>query len=325
MNIFDISLFVIGFIFLIKGADFLVDGASAIAKKLKVSDLIIGLTIVAFGTSAPELIVNIFASAQGNTQIAIGNILGSNIINIFVILGISSIIFPLLVTKGTVWKEIPFCLFATILFGILANDNLIFRNNITEISRLDGFVLIIFFLFFIFYILNTARKQRNENKDKSALDIKQYNYLKSFLFIIIGLIALNIGAKWVVDGAVEVASFLGVSQSLIALTIVALGTSLPELATSAMAAFKKNTDIAIGNIVGSNIFNILLILGISSMIRPLKFNIASNIDIIIAILAPLLLFITMFTGRKKHVLELWEGMLFLFIYLVYLIFVVYRG
>jgi len=318
-------LFIIGFIFLVKGADFLVDGASAIAKKIRVSDLIIGLTIVAFGTSAPELIVNIFASIQGNPQIAIGNVLGSNIINIFVILGISSIIFPLVITKDTVWKEIPFCLFVTILLGVLVNDNLIFQNNGTKLGRLDGLILILFFIIFLYYIFKVAKKQRNENKESFKLEIKQYNYLKSFFFIVIGLIALNIGAKWVVDGAVEIASFIGVSQSLIALTIVALGTSLPELATSAIAAFKRNADIAIGNIVGSNIFNILLILGISSMIRPLQFTIASNVDIFIAILAPLLLFITMFTGRKKHYLESWEGMLFLIIYIGYLVFVIYRG
>jgi len=320
-----IPLFIVGFIFLIKGADFLVDGASAIAKKLKVSDLIIGLTVVAFGTSAPELIVNIFASIQGKTQIAIGNVLGSNIINIFVILGISSIIFPLIVKKDTVWKEIPFCLFVTILFGILANDNLIFKNNVTEISQFDGLILILFFIFFIYYILKISKKQRNEDEESSKLEIKQYSFFKSFLIIIIGLIGLNIGAKWIVDGAVEIALFLGVSQSLIAITLVAFGTSLPELSTSIMAVFKRNSDIAIGNIVGSNIFNILLIIGVSSIIRPLKFNIASNIDIFIAILAPFILFITMFTGRKKHLLERWEGFVFLIIYGIYLIYVVIRG
>ena len=166
-------LFVVGFILLIKGADFLVNGALAIAKKLRVSDLIIGLTIVAFGTSAPELIVNIFASMQGNTQIAIGNVLGSNIINIFIILGISSIIFPLLVTRDTVWKEIPFCLFVTILLGVLANDNLIFQNNLTEISRVDGLILILFFIIFIYYILKAAKKQRNENKGSSKLEVNR--------------------------------------------------------------------------------------------------------------------------------------------------------
>lgn len=318
-------LFIIGFLFLIKGADFLVDGASAIAKKLNVSDLIIGLTIVAFGTSAPELIVNIFASAQGNTEIAIGNVLGSNIFNILVILGISAIIYQLLVTKDTVWKEIPFCLFVTILFGLLANDALFFKNSNAEISRIDGLILLIFFVVFIYYIFRSAKKQRNTNKEQLPTDVKQYSLLKSIILVVIGLVGLNIGAKWVVDGAIDIASFLGVSQSLIGLTIVAVGTSLPELVTSVVAAFKKNADIAIGNIVGSNIFNILLIIGVSSMIRPLSFNVSSNIDIFVAILAPLLLFVTMFTGRKKHLLERWEGILFLVVYVFYLAFVLYRG
>ncbi|KYK21773.1 sodium:proton exchanger [Thermoplasmatales archaeon SG8-52-4] len=319
-----LALFFIGFIFLIKGADFLVDGASTIAKKLRVSDLIIGLTVVAFGTSAPELIVNIFASIQGNTQIAIGNVLGSNIINIFVILGVSSIIFPLIVKKDTIWKEIPFCLFAAVLLGVLANDNLVLGNT-TEISQFDGLILIIFFIIFIYYILKIAKKQRNDDEESLKLEIKQYSYLKSLILIIVGLFGLNIGAKWVVDGAVEIAKLAGVSQSLIALTIVAFGTSLPELVTSIMAVFKKNSDIAIGNIVGSNIFNILLIIGVSSLINPLQFSIAGNIDIFVAILAPFLLFLTMFTGRKKHTLERWEGVIFLVIYSLYLVFVIIRG
>jgi cation:H+ antiporter len=323
--VLEYILFIIGFLFLVKGADFLVDGASAIAKKLNVSDLIIGLTLVAFGTSAPELIVNIFASINGNTQIAIGNVVGSNIINILVILGISSIIYPLLVTKDTVWKEIPFCLFVTVLFGFLANDTLFFNEGNAQISRIDGLILLIFFAVFMYYIFRSSKKHRDKNKEVRDLDVKKYSFSKSIILIVIGFVGLNIGAKWVVDGAVQISSFLGVSQSLIGLTIVALGTSLPELVTSAMAAIKKNSDIAIGNIVGSNIFNILLIIGVSSMIKPLSFNVASNIDIFVVILAPLLLFITMFTGRKKHLLERWEGVVFLVVYVFYLVFILYRG
>ena len=319
-------LFIVGFAFVVKGADFLVNGASAIARRLKVSDLIIGLTIVAFGTSAPELVVNIFASAQGNTQIAIGNIIGSNIFNILLILGISSIIYPLLVTKSTVWKEIPFCLFATFLLGILANDTLFYQNSdIAELGRIDALVFLIFFIIFLYYIFKNVKKQRKEDTKQVTLDIKQYSLKKSLLFIIFGLVILNIGAKWVVDGAVELASFFGISQSLIGLTIVAVGTSLPELVTSAVAALKKNADIAVGNIVGSNIFNILFILGISAMIRPLPFRVEDNIDIGVAILAPLLLFITMFTGRQKHLLERWEGIIFIILYIFYIIFSIYRG
>ena len=318
-------LFIIGFVFLIKGANLLVDGASSIAKTLKISDLVIGLTIVAFGTSAPELIINIFASVQGNADIVIGNILGSNIFNIFLILGISSIIFPLLVTKDTVWREIPFCLSISLLLVILANDNLIYGSNNSVISRLDGLVLIVIFFIFIFYIFRVVKRQRNEKKQDLDLEIKKYSFIKSFVLIIFGILGLNIGAKWVIDGAVEISLFFGVSQSLIALTIVALGTSLPELMTSTVAAFKKNTDIAIGNIVGSNIFNILLILGLSSLIRPLQINSSYIIDFLVGIIAPLFLLITMFTGRKKHLLERWEGVFFLISYIIYLIYLILRG
>ncbi|MBN2603586.1 MAG: sodium:calcium antiporter, partial [Candidatus Thermoplasmatota archaeon] len=228
-------------------------------------------------------------------------------------------------TKNTVWKEIPFCLFATLLLGVLVNDNLLLKNNIAEIDRIDGLILLLFFVIFIYYILKISKKQREENVESITAEVNQYNYLKSFLLIIIGFVGLNIGAKWVVDGAVEIASFIGISQSLIALTIVALGTSLPELATSTMAAFKKNPDIAIGNIVGSNVFNVLLILGISSLIKPLQFDMTSNLDIFIALIAPILLFITMFTGKRKYVLERWEGLLFLILYSFYLGFIIIRG
>ena len=318
-------LFIVGFIFLIKGADFFIDGASALAKNLRISDLIIGLTIVAFGTSSPELVVNIYASLQGSNQIVIGNILGSNIINILVILGLASIIFPLQVTRDTVWKEIPFCVVATAFFGILANDLFLSQQGVTDINRIDGILLLFLFAVFMVYIAYTMKKQRGSYQELPSLDVKKYSGVTAMLLIVIGCIGLNIGAKWVVDGAVELASFFGVSESLIALTLVSLGTSLPELVTSVMAAFKKNADIAIGNIVGSNIFNILLILGISSIVRPLQFNMASNIDIFFAILAPVLLFVTMFTGRKKHLLERWEGLLFVSLYAVYLLYVLVRG
>lgn len=318
-------LFIVGFIFLIKGADFFVDGASALAKNLRISDLIIGLTIVAFGTSSPELVVNVYASLQGSNQIVIGNILGSNIINILVILGLASIIFPLQVTRDTVWKEIPFCVVATAFFGVLANDLFLSQQVVTDISRIDGILLLFLFVIFVVYIAHTMKKQRETYTEPPSSDVKRYGVATAILLMGIVCIGLNIGAKWVVDGAVELASFLGVSQSLIALTLVALGTSLPELVTSVMAAFKKNADIAIGNIVGSNIFNILLILGISSFVRPLQFNIGNNIDIFFAILAPLLLFVTMFTGRKKHLLERWEGLFFISLYAVYLMYVIVRG
>lgn len=310
-------LFIIGFALLIKGADLLVDGASSIAKKLKISAIVIGLTIVAFGTSMPELIVNIFASAKGNTDIAIGNILGSNIANILLILGISAIIYPLATKRNTVWKEIPLSLLAAVILGVMANDMLIDGAGFSGLTKIDGIVFIAFFVIFLYYTFGIS-KISGEADDAN---IKQHGYLKSSLYIIGGLLALIIGGKWIVDGAVKIAELFNVSQSLIGLTIVAVGTSLPELATSAIAAYKKQTDIAIGNVVGSNIFNIFWILGVSSLIRPLPFNANSTIDILMTIFASIILFVIMFVG-KKHTVERWQGALMITIYIGYITFLV---
>jgi len=314
-------LFLTGFIFLVKGANFLIDGASSVAQKLKVSDLVIGLTVVAFGTSTPELFVNIIASIKGTTDIAIGNILGSNIANILLILGISSIIYPLAVIKGTVWRGIPLSLLAALLLGILANDQLIDKDGPSALSRIDGLVFISFFIIFMYYSFSIAK--RIEGMD-AHIPRKQYGLIKSLLLIILGLIGLAIGGKWIVDGAVSLALKLGVSQSLIGLTIVAVGTSLPELATSVVAALKKNPEIAVGNIVGSNIFNIFFVLGISSIIRPIPFQVKDNIDISVVILSSLLLFISMFTG-KKRLIDRWEGIAFVILYVGYILFLIIEG
>lgn len=305
-------LFVVGFVILIKGADLLVDGASSIAQKFKISSLVIGLTIVAFGTSAPELAVNIFASASGSAEIAIGNILGSNIANILLILGISAMIYPLATKSNTVWKEIPLCLLAAVVLGLMANDILIDGAGFSVLSRIDGFILIAFFIIFLYYTFGIA-KVGGEDSD---IKIKKYSFGKSVLFILLGLAGLVLGGQWIVNGAVKIAEYFGISQSLIGLTIVAIGTSLPELATSAIAAYKKQTDIAIGNVVGSNIFNIFWILGLSAVIRPLPFNPAANIDILTTIGATLILFTVMFIG-KRHVIERWQGAFMVGLYVVY--------
>ncbi len=310
-------LFIIGFVLLIKGADMLVEGASSIAKKINISAIVIGLTIVAFGTSSPELIVNIFASTSGNPDIAIGNILGSNIANILLILGLSSIIYPLVVKRNTVWKEIPLSLLAAVILGVMANDALIDGEGFSGLTRIDGIVLIAFFIIFLYYTFDIAKI----SGESGYTDIKQFSYLKSSLYIIVGMVGLTLGGKWIVDGAVKIAELFNVSQSLIGLTIVALGTSLPELATSAIAAYRKQTDIAIGNAVGSNIFNIFWILGVSSIIRPLPFNPYSEVDIIMTIFASLLLFSIMFIG-KKHTMERWQGVLMILIYIGYIVFLI---
>lgn len=311
-------LFIIGFVLLIKGADLLVDGSASVAKRLKISSIVIGLTIVAFGTSAPEFIVNIFASINGNTEIAIGNILGSNIANILLILGISSIIYPVVAKKNTVWKEIPLSLLAAFLVGILANDIRIDHGIYSGLTRIDGIILLSFFIIFLYYTYGIARIT---GEAKNEGEIKEMSYLKSSLFIIVGLIGLVIGGKWIVDGAVKIAQIFNVSQSLIGLTIVAVGTSLPELATSAIAAYKKQPDIAIGNVVGSNIFNIFWILGCSALIRPLPFSPSSDMDILMTIFASFILFLIMFIG-KRHTIERWQGVLMILFYVAYIVFLV---
>ncbi len=313
-------LFFIGFIILIKGADLLVNGASSIAKKLKVSDLVIGLTIVAFGTSAPELFVNVSASIQGNSEIAIGNIIGSNIANILLILGVSALIFPLAVQSTTVWKEIPFSLLAALILGILANDYLIDHKENSELTRSDGLILLGFFIIFIYYIFSIAKKSENTAKE----DFKQISNFRSAAYIILGLTGLVLGGTWIINGAIEIAGQFGVSEYLIGLTVVAVGTSLPELATSAVAAYKKNTDIAIGNVVGSNIFNIFWVLGISAVIKPLPFQPSGNSDIAMTAFSSMLLFAVLFVG-KKHLLEKWQGALFLILYVGYTVFLIMRG
>lgn len=314
-------LFFVGFGILIKSADLLVDGASSLAKRLGVSALVIGLTIVAFGTSAPELIVNVIASIKGNTDIAIGNILGSNIANILFILGVSAVIYPLAVKKGTVWKEIPLALLAVVVLAFMVSDAFIDAGSISALTRIDGLILISFFAIFLYYVFGIS-------KVEPVIAIKTMprvrSLLLSYVMICGGLVGLVIGGKWIVDGAVAIASSFGMSEALIGLTIVAVGTSLPELATSVVAAYKKNVDIAVGNIVGSNIFNIFWVLGVSAVIRPLPFSQMLISDVLVTVIATFLLFIFLFIG-KRHIFERWQGICFIILYVWYVVYVVIRG
>jgi len=319
--LFTYLLFLLGFVVLIKGADLLVDGASAIAKRLDISDLAIGLTVVAFGTSTPELAVNILASASGNTDLAIGNVLGSNIANVLLILGVSSAIYPLTVSDGTVRKEIPLSLLAVLVLGLLANDHWIDGDGLSRLTRSDGLVLLGFFSIFLYYSFGISR--RVDGFDEH-LELPERSLAVSVSMMLGGLIGLTVGARWIVDGAVAIATRLGMSESLVGLTIVAIGTSLPELATSAMAAYRKNVDIAVGNVVGSNIFNIFFVLGISSTIKPLPFQSRSNFDLGVVLVSSLLLFLTMWTGRRRT-LDRWEGVVLLAGYVGYLALSVARG
>lgn len=306
----QIFLLILGFGLLIKSADWLVEGAAALAVRYNVSDLAIGLTIVAFGTSAPELVVNTIASYKGFDDIVFGNIIGSNNINLFVILGIAGLITPLAVQSSTVWKEIPLSLIAGLLLFVLANDYFIAGQAI--LSRIDGLILLALFGFFLFYVY----KQLKGNGERKAVTQKQLSTSKIWGLIVIGIAGLVLGGRLVVTNAVELATALGISQKIIGLTIVALGTSLPELATSVIAAMKKNNDIAVGNVIGSNIFNIFLILGVSSLIHPVKYDRVFNMDLGMLCIGTLILFIAMFTGRK-HKLDRWEAGILLLIYIAY--------
>ena len=314
-------LLIFGFVFLVKGADFMVEGAGSIARRLHISDLVIGLTIVSFGTSAPELFVSISAGITGKTGIAIGNVLGSNIANILLILGISAVIYPLAVSRGTVWREIPFSLLAALALGVAANDRLIDGWIYSDLSRSDGLMLLMFFAVFLYYSASIAR---NVAGDAKGMPLQKRTMKASLTLVAAGLIGLAAGGKLIVDGAVDIAGSLGMSEELVGLTIVAVGTSLPELATSAMAAWRKNVEIAVGNVVGSNIFNIFFVLGTSAVIRPMPFHAGSNLDIGMVILASMILFGTMFTGQRRS-LDRWEGAMLLVLYAAYLVFLVLRG
>ncbi len=308
--ILQFVLLAIGLLLLVKGADWLVDGASVLAKKYNVSDLAIGLTIVAFGTSAPELVVNAVAASGNFPDIVFGNIIGSNNFNLFAILGIAGLITPLAVQSSTVWKEIPFSLLAAIVIFLLANNY--FLVDPPHLSRYDALILLALFAGFLYYVATQLKSDPSVEKIES----KDYSNLKIWVLILAGLAGLVGGGKLVVDNAVAMAESLGVSEKIIGLTIVAAGTSLPELATSVVAALKKNADIAIGNIVGSNIFNVFLILGVSGMIRPLDYNPAFNTDIYLLVGGTIFLFFAMFTGRRQQ-LGRWEAIILLSVYLLY--------
>ncbi len=311
--IIQFSLIILGFILLIKGADLLVKGASSLAKKYKVSDLIIGLTIVAFGTSAPELVVNIIGSAQGYSSIVFGNVIGSNNINLLVILGIAGIITPIVVQSSTVWKEIPISLFSIVILYVLTND---WFGGQKMLSRFDGAVLLSFFVLFLYYVF---RQLKNAPEIQVGDNIVTYSIRKIWLFIFLGLGGLVLGGRFIVENAVKLAETFGVSEKIIGLTIIALGTSLPELATSVVAALKKNNDIAVGNIIGSNLFNIFLVLGVSSLVKPLVYDKAFNLDIYILAIGTLILFIAMFSGKRKK-LDRWEALVLLLLYSGYLFY-----
>ena len=320
-----------GFFLLIKGADWLVEGASSMAKRLGLSDLMIGLTVVSFGTSAPELIVNIIASVQGSADIAIGNIVGSNISNTMLILGTTALIAPLAVQRSTVLKEIPFTLLASFTLLIMANDMIVDGYAQSELSRSDGIAFLGFFVIFMYYTFGIRHNGKHDEHSKTTMSLT-----KAWALFLVGLIGLALGGNFAVEGAKSIALMLGLSEALIGLTIVALGTSLPELAASIVAARKGKADIAVGNIVGSNIFNVFWILGLSAIIKPLPFQPALNFDLMVVVACTILLFFLIHNGGMHRRLLLWwkqeqdyilnrlEGGILLTGYFAYIGFIIYR-
>ena len=316
-------LFIIGLVLLIKGAHWLVLAGTALAKKYGVSEMMIGLTVVSFGTSLPELIVNLIASFNGNTGIAIGNVMGSNVANILLILGAASLLNPLPLKRATIVSEIPFSIIAALLVGFLANAAFLPGEASQELSRLDGGIFLLFFALFMFYVISVSIENQNDAHGGGTREDLMPGK-KITLFFLAGVIGLFFGGMWTVDGAVALANRLGRSESFVGLTIVAVGTSLPELVTSMIAAFRRQTDIAVGNVVGSNIFNILWILGLSSLIRPLPFQKINNLDIMVILLSSLLM-LTLVPQSRRMALLRGHGLLFLVIYIVYIYYLMQRG
>ncbi|OZU87428.1 sodium:proton exchanger [Virgibacillus indicus] len=313
-------LLIIGFVLLIKGADFFVDGSSNIAKLLRIPSILIGLTIVAFGTSSPEATVSIIAAMEGSSDVSLGNIVGSNIFNLTLVVGIAAFIFPLKVENETIRKEIPFTLLASAVLLILMGDVALQGISDNLLTRSDGLIFLLFLSIFMYYVIEVALKSRGKSSDeKIPADIK---WGKNILITLLGLAGIIIGGQMVVTNGTEIAYSLGMSETLVGLTIIAIGTSLPELVTSIAAALKKESEIALGNIVGSNIFNILFVLGASSLITPLAVNGKVFIDVIIMILLTVLLLVF---SRTNFKIGKREGMTLAIVYIVYLVYIILRN
>lgn len=309
----SVLLIALGFVLLIKGADFLVDGASNIAKKFHIPEIIIGLTIVSIGTSMPELFVSTTSAIEGHSDMAIGNVIGSNVCNLLLILGLSTVIKPIKFQRETRLIEIPMCLAITMIFLILANTG-------AGISKPESIALIVLFTIFIIYTIVMGKKGEKFDGNEESIDLTEVNkipVIKNIVFVILGIIGLKIGGDLTVNNAVIIANHFNIDEKIISLTILAIGTSLPELVTSVTAAIKGNSDIAIGNIIGSNIFNMLLIIGVASFIKPITYNVAYNVDMIILIIGTILLSLFPIIPPKNEMSRS-NGFIYLIGYAIYL-------
>ena len=321
-----ILLLAVGFAFLVKGADFFVDGSSSIAKKLKVPPIIIGLTIVAMGTSLPETAVSVTASLVQNNELAVSNVVGSNIFNLMFVIGVCSILTPIMVQKATVVRDIPLSLGCALFLLVLGISGLGDKAGMT-LGHADGVIFLIVFAGYIFTMVRSAMKARAVGQKveiegvEECDNMKELSYGKSILFLIVGAAAIAFGGDLTVDTASRIAIELGMSQTLVGLTIVSIGTSLPELVTSVVAARKNEVDMALGNVIGSNIFNILLILGVAAAISPVTFIMENIIDIIILIIMSTVVWIFAWTSKK---INRKEGIIMLLVYVVYMVYICIR-
>ncbi len=312
----DIIILIIGFIILIKGADIFVSGSSGLANNFKMPKMLIGLTIVAFGTSAPEFAVSVSSLIMGNKDMVLGNVIGSNILNVLLILGVASLVHPLTVKDNTVKKELPITILFTTLFSVLLTDHLFDKTLTNTFTRSDGIVLTLFFLIFIYYLINMMKKTKKEAETEEKMPI-----IKSIIYTILGIIAIIFGSKFVVNASSNIAATLGVTERIISLTIIALGTSLPELVTSVVATKKGEYDIAIGNVVGSNIFNIGIVIGIPVALIGSIGNITVDfVDLIMMIGSSVLLFMFAF---KDYKISKKEGAVFLLLFTLYYTYVIF--
>ncbi|HEX9679160.1 MAG TPA: calcium/sodium antiporter [Candidatus Saccharimonadales bacterium] len=319
----EVLLLIPGFLLLIGGAEWLIHGASKLAKRLGVSELLIGLTVVAFGTSLPELIINVMAGSRGASELAIANVVGSNITNTLLILGIAALIKNLTVHRLVVSREITFNVLVSAMVLLLAADKLFRGDESSSLDAIDGLVLISYFLIFLYYIFGSVHSRQNaRHYVRAGL---QSDIPKAFLLVIVGSIAVSLGGKWIIDGALEIADWLNVSQALVGVTLVAIGTSIPELVTSLVAIRQEKVDIAIGNIIGSNLFNMMWVLGLSAFLSDLKFSDELLADTVFMLGISIVLLIMLTVGRYKHQLSRFEGTLLITMYAVYLITTVWES
>jgi cation:H+ antiporter len=324
LKMIEYILLIIGIVLLVKSADYIVEGSAALAKKFGISTLVIGLTVVAFGTSFPELVVNLVAAFKGNGDIAFGNIIGSSMSNTLLILGIVSLISVLSVSKSTIYKEIPYSFFAVLVLLLFSFEIFNANSESAILSRFEGFILLILFGFFMYYIFRLIKSDKKLKKELEVDDVKSHSKLIIFVMIFGGLVGLYFGGEFTVNSAVSIAKNFGMSDFLISATIIAIGTSLPELVTSIVAGFKNKLDLAVGNIIGSNIFNVLWILGLTALIKPVTFPDFIRIDLIILLFCTFLLFLFMFIGKKKQ-LDKYEGITFILLYISYIVYIILRN